>query len=185
MTNEEAKGRLESFIDTFNICKEHDNALVAVSISKEDIQAFTQAIEALEQQPCEDWYDVPSDEMTLEQARQAVKDLRKKLAEYLNQPPCEDAISRQAVLDLIIAKWHEFEDANDAIDDFIDEIRNNLPPVTPREKTAHWINKKLIYKSEAEDERDCYAGTCSACGCVQECWNYCSGCGARMVEEEE
>ena len=34
MTNEEAKGRLESFIDTFNICKEHDNALVAVSIGK-------------------------------------------------------------------------------------------------------------------------------------------------------
>ena len=29
--------------------------------------------EALEQQACEDWYDVPSDEMTLEQARQAVK----------------------------------------------------------------------------------------------------------------
>lgn len=25
-----------------------------------------------------DWYDVPADEMTLEQARQAVKDLRKK-----------------------------------------------------------------------------------------------------------
>lgn len=54
MTDNEAKGRLESFIDTFNICKEHDNALVAVSISKEDIQAFTQAIKALEQQPCED-----------------------------------------------------------------------------------------------------------------------------------
>lgn len=54
MTNEEVKGRLESFIDTFNICKEHDNALVAVSISKEDIQAFTQAIKALEQQACED-----------------------------------------------------------------------------------------------------------------------------------
>lgn len=34
-----------------------------------------------------DWYDVSSDEMTLEQARQAVKDLRKKLAEYLYQEP--------------------------------------------------------------------------------------------------
>lgn len=30
-----------------------------------------------------DWHDVPSDEMTLEQARQAVKDLRKKLAEVI------------------------------------------------------------------------------------------------------
>ena len=50
MTNNEAKGRLESFIDTFNICKEHDNSLVAVSIMKEDIQAFTMAIKALEQE---------------------------------------------------------------------------------------------------------------------------------------
>lgn len=32
-----------------------------------------------------DWYDVPSDEMTLEQARQAVKGLRKKLVEHLDQ----------------------------------------------------------------------------------------------------
>lgn len=39
-------------------------------------------LEALEQEPCEDWYEVPSDEMTLEQARQAVKDLREKLAEH-------------------------------------------------------------------------------------------------------
>lgn len=48
MTKNEAKGRLESFIDTFNICKEHDNSLVAVSIGKEDIQAFTMAIKSLE-----------------------------------------------------------------------------------------------------------------------------------------
>lgn len=34
-----------------------------------------------------DWHDVPSDEMTLEQARQAVKNLRKKLAEHLEQEP--------------------------------------------------------------------------------------------------
>ena len=30
-----------------------------------------------------DWHDIPADEMTLEQARQAVKDLRKKLAEVI------------------------------------------------------------------------------------------------------
>ena len=46
-------------------------------------------LKALEQEPCEDWYDVPSNEMTLEQARQAVKDLREKLAEYLEQEPCD------------------------------------------------------------------------------------------------
>ena len=97
----------------------------------------------LEQQPCKDWHDVPSDEMTLEQARQAVKDLRKKLAEDLinqkattcrhgghcewvacdrcnhyepdglNQQPCGDAISRQAAID-IIESWLSCDDYNDA-----------------------------------------------------------------------
>ena len=45
-------------------------------------------------QPSEDWYDVPSDEMTLEQARQAVKNLRKKLAEHLEQQPnrCDSCV---------------------------------------------------------------------------------------------
>jgi len=44
-------------------------------------------IDTLEQEPCENWHDVPCAEMTLEQARQAVKDLRKKLAECLEQEP--------------------------------------------------------------------------------------------------
>ena len=48
-----------------------------------NVEYIQMAIKALEQESCEDWYDVPSDEMTLEQARQAVKDLRKKLAEDL------------------------------------------------------------------------------------------------------
>jgi len=59
-----------------------------------DVDDETLEIKALEQKPCEDWHDVPSDEMTLEQARQAVKDLRKKLADYLEQEPCEDAEKR-------------------------------------------------------------------------------------------
>lgn len=47
------------------------------------------------QEPCEDWCDVPSDEMTLEQAWQAVKDLRKKLAGYLEQESCDDIVNRK------------------------------------------------------------------------------------------
>ena len=65
------------------------------------------------EKPYKDWYDVPSDKMTLEQARQAVKDLRKKLAEYLEQKPCEDAISRQAAID-VIERWLECSDYNKA-----------------------------------------------------------------------
>ena len=49
--------------------------------------ALDMAIKTLEQEPCEDWYDLPADEMTFKQARQAVKDLRIMLAEYLTQEP--------------------------------------------------------------------------------------------------
>ena len=83
--------------------------------------------------------------------------------EALEQQPCKDCISRQAVKD--------------------NELIDKLPSVTPKEKTGHWINKTLIYKSEAGNEYDCYTGTCSVCGETQECWNYCGGCGARMVSE--
>ncbi len=64
--------------------------------------------EAIEQKPCDEWYDVPSDEMTLEQARQAVRDLRKKLAKYLMQEPCLPPVNPQEpkmdVLDKIRAE---------------------------------------------------------------------------------
>lgn len=62
-------------------------------------------------EPC-DWYDVPSDEMTLEQARQAVKDLRKKLTEYLEQEP-SNTVSREVFeqvmreRDIAIEQLHE------------------------------------------------------------------------------
>ena len=50
-------------------------------------EALDMVIKALEQEPSEDWYDLPADEMTFKQARQAVKDLRIMLAEYLTQEP--------------------------------------------------------------------------------------------------
>lgn len=60
------------------------------SIDYQRYTALEMVIKALEQEPCEDWYDVPSNEMTLEQARQAVKDLRnlrKRFKEDLEQEP--------------------------------------------------------------------------------------------------
>lgn len=80
MTKEEASNILNDFDVNFE-----------GHTAEEVAEAFDVAFRALEQEPCDDWYDVPSDEMTLEQARQAVKDLRKKLAEYLEQQPCAEA----------------------------------------------------------------------------------------------
>ena len=62
-----------------------------------NVEYIQMAIKALEQESCEDWYDVPSDEMTLKQARQAVRDLRKFVMNNHILPklqPCEDVIHR-------------------------------------------------------------------------------------------
>lgn len=173
--------------------------------------------EALEQQPCEDWYDVPSDEMTLEQARQAVKDLRKKLVEYLKQEPCddcisrsdvkkylsapdangdrviyesdldllpsvtpkketcEDAVSRQAVLDVLKKHWLEGTVAHRVIDEIGLSI-NVLPSVTPKEKTGRWIFDEIL-------DKHYYCSECKSMGV--DYWDYCPYCGCRMVEPQE
>jgi len=105
----------------------------------------------MKQEPCEDWYDIPSGEMTLEQARQAVKDLRKKLAGCLKKEPCEDAISRQEAIDTI-ESWLSCDDYNKAerhIMRAMQSVLYDLPPVTPQPKTGHWIdvNERLPEKN--------------------------------------
>lgn len=109
------------------------------------------------------------------------------ISKWLEQQPCEDCISRQeAILQVQrygVGCFDAEEFSPEQCERFVIQKLNELPSVTPKEKTGRWINKTLIYKGETEGERDCYAGTCSACGGVQECWNYCGGCGARMVSE--
>lgn len=100
----------------------------------------------------------------------------KLILELLKQQPCTDVVSRQAVLDQAV----DYGSKTYLIP--VNSVKS-LPPVTPAERTAYWINKTLIYKGETKGERDCYVGTCSACGTVQECWKFCCGCGARMVSE--
>jgi hypothetical protein len=58
-------------------------------------------------------------------------ELIKSAIEALEQQPCEDAISRQAVLEVI--EREQFKG------DAISEIEK-LPPVQPKLKTGHWIS---------------------------------------------
>lgn len=97
----------------------------------------------------------------------------------LEQEFCEDTISRKAAICC-------FFDENGYWYDPL-KVRNNireLPPVTPKPKTGHWIKS-----------RDCYGNhhfTCSECGndiATQYADNlndkYCSECGAKMVEPQK
>ena len=95
------------------------------------------AIEALEQ--------VTSYETTIVKLTQAISE----------QEPCEDAISRPAVLDAMYELCDIGETLNENpwrdnphIDAIADAI-NNLPPVNPQPKTGHW---EVLDKIRAEIE---------------------------------
>lgn len=147
MTREKIKSGLSALATQFNPSSEESKIILG-------------AVEALEQEPCEDWYDVPSDEMTLGQARQAVKDLRKKLAEYLWQEPC-DCISREDAIRISSGECH--------FSNILKELKN-LPSVNPQPKTGRWINN-----------------SCSECGIYNASAykSYCPNCGCCMVEMKE
>lgn len=96
------------------------------------------------------------------------------LLEELEQQPCEDCISRQAVLDCLTAtglkKFDFILDARDKI--------KNLPPVTPQQKVGHW-EKHSYFK-------DAYI--CSSCNTggnmVYKDFKYCPNCGAKMEAKD-
>lgn len=111
-----------------------------------------------------------------------MREAKNMAIEALEQEPCEDCISRQAVLDTI-DKWVKSMHvlialhANEVTPLF--ESVHDLPPVTPQQKMGHW---------EKRDVRGQRVDCCSVCGLsngtIYE-YNYCPNCGAKMQEVEE
>jgi hypothetical protein len=75
-----------------------------------------------EQELNEDWHDTPSGEMTLEQARQAVRELRKYVMDK-----SKDMINRQTVKEQMIK--YGFHASDMTVTEFVED----LPPVNPQE----------------------------------------------------
>lgn len=111
----------------------------------------------------------------------SVKEALDTAINVLEKEPCEDCISRQAVIDMMNYGILE------------DNIRK-LPPVTPKEKTGKWIED--ANKIDAQFGRHTYI--CSECGKYAEyfvsgteVWwdrikpNFCPNCGAKMEVENE
>lgn len=94
--------------------------------------------------------------------------------------PCDDAISRQAVLEKAICVPIARVVTEDKVIYrkivFVDEIEN-IPPVTHAEKVGKWI-------SNAEDDLKISEYTCSNCkGLSDEDSDFCPKCGSRMIHE--
>lgn len=114
----------------------------------------------------------------------------KELAELppVNPQPCEDAISRQAVIDSLHSKFADGFDSDRWWNSMsVLYAINKVPPVNPTktgQKTGHWIKMLLTDMSDI-------AGQCSECGFIHKFigghtaqYNYCPNCGARMESEE-
>lgn len=99
------------------------------------------------------------------------------------QEPCEDAISRQAVLDTIselnaISFYEAQEDSKECYYEIIQAIKD-LSPVKPQ--TGHWI--KTIGENGITS-----AVRCSECGFEDNrymLFRYCPDCGVRMITPQE
>jgi len=101
----------------------------------------------------------------------------------LEQEPCDDCISRQAVLDGLasIAKVKARSDAQKSLMGRVMFFVEHLSSVTPKEKTAAWV---------PTDEEPHEVYECNACGWLlynedRADFKYCPNCGAKMIEPHE
>ena len=93
---------------------------------------------------------------------------------YKGSEPCEDCVSKEAVLDLFETIMTKSEIYRAVI---------KLPPVTPKPKTGKWT----VYKDCEGKTRRC---VCDQCGYEtgKYTWrnpNFCEECGAKMEGERE
>jgi len=92
-----------------------------------------------------------------------------------------DCISRQAVLDLFqdnVSTLHNYARVWEAVEE--------LPSVTPTERTGHWIEKEDFNGDTYYDCSECGESFCLIDGTpTDNLYNYCPNCGCRMQESEE
>lgn len=128
---------------------------------------------------CEDHLKICPKDSIAYKATLAEKDFYDTAINALEQQSCDDAISREAVIELCEGWWlgHTKED------DFVTEVRA-LPSVAPQQRTGRWI--------EVIDEIDSLGNKawhheCSICGSDKSGWGtykYCPDCGTKMEVEE-
>ena len=95
--------------------------------------------------------------------------------EFLCGEPCEDTISRQAALDTI-ESWLSCDDYNEAerhIMRATQSVLYDLPSVTPKQRTGHWI---IISPT------DMYCSECNEIEHLDTSRKFCAYCGTRMSE---
>ena len=150
-------------------------------------QGYAQAKFDYEQEPCRDMEEIREvmgcDADAETKCKMISNILTAKPHYFEKQQPCEDAISRQAVLNILFYK----SDNNSEVrlsKELRDRIKN-LPSVKPQSKTGHWF---VDERPQSDREIICS-------NCEQPIFRYhkldfdyrpkyCPNCGAKMESEE-
>jgi len=104
----------------------------------------------------------------------------------LEQEPCEDVISRQAVIDSLHNKFADGFDSDRWWNSMsVLYAINKVPSVTPQPKTGHWIEKEGYDGDTYYDCPECGNSWTTIDGTP---WDndmkYCPNCGCRMIEPQ-
>ena len=123
---------------------------------------------------CEMWASAKGEEPSGK-----VYEEHKLILELLEQEPCDNVVSRQAVLDALDKRFDSvpMEQTKEIL--LLRKDLRELPLVNPQPKTGHWIR-------QSDDYHDYYE--CEHCGIavgLDDIKNYCPKCGAKMVEPQE
>ena len=158
--------------------------------AKKRLEVWLKCGECPEDKRCYDSYLHSTCEYTDYCDEVSIGEAIKVAIEILKQEPCEDCISRQAVLDSIHANC-VYENEYNLTAKHIEDAVKQLPSVNPQKpKTGHWIVNEWGNIS------------CSECGCtalydkvypgesvfgkaIRIKTTFCPTCGAKMVEPQE
>ena len=120
---------------------------------------------------------------------EGVHNLLSRILAIPSAEPCEDAISREDVVNTMhiimdgayIGDNDEDSNCYESLDDIKEqyiEIAKGMKSVTPQEKTGHWIK---VYEAIG-----LYRWKCDKCKKHHRAmYDYCPSCGARMGEPQE
>ena len=90
----------------------------------------------------------------------------------LEQEPCEDAVSRKAVLD-------KMKERDEELSSICPKDIRALPTVTPYPKTGYWIK---ISPAGIYECSECGQNVMTSDICA---YKFCHGCSAKMIEPQE
>jgi DNA-directed RNA polymerase subunit RPC12/RpoP len=115
----------------------------------------------------------------------AIHSIIEEETERLEQEPCDECVSREAVEDAI-AEYGDGVYGERLGYSVACEILSKVPSVTPQPKTGHWIGIDEEPHEDYECNRCGYAVSTYTANIEPHTeYKYCPNCGAKMVEKQE